>query len=359
MELAEYMNDSIGNIFKEAVLSSRFNAKELRFLSKAAKSQKQAAQKRIKSEACGATVPPFLIASVATKCNLHCAGCYARANHACTDKTSKDEMLPERWGQLFMEARDLGVSFIILAGGEPLTRPDVLDAAAGIPEIIYPVFTNGTLFSTDMLNRFDRCRNIIPVLSIEGGHTQTDSRRGKGVFNTVKKAMEDMGRRGIFYGVSVTVTKDNLAAVTDSGFISGLKSIGCRLVFFVEYVPADGNTKPALDEQDRKAMEKRLEGLKTSCQGIILLSFPGDEKALGGCLAAGRGFFHINAAGNAEPCPFSPYSDTSLKTGSLKDALNSALFRKIRESNLESQEHVGGCVLFAKKEEVEGMLRQK
>lgn len=359
MELTEYMNNAIGNIFTDAVFSSRFNAKELRFLSKAAKSQKQAAQKRIKSEACGTAVPPFLIASAATKCNLHCAGCYARANHACADETSKNEMLSERWGQLFTEARDLGVSFIILAGGEPLTRPDVLDAAAGTPEIIYPVFTNGTLFNTDMLERFDRYRNLVPVLSIEGGQTQTDSRRGKGVFSLVKKAMGNMDSRGIFYGVSVTVTKDNLASVTDSGFVSGLKKIGCRLVFFVEYVPADGNTKPALDEQDRKAMEERLDGLKASCPGIILLSFPGDEKALGGCLAAGRGFFHINAAGNAEPCPFSPYSDTSLKTGSLKDALNSALFRKIRKSNLESQEHVGGCVLFSKKEEVESMLAGK
>ena len=56
---------------------------------------------------------------------------------------------------------------------------------------------------------------------------------------------------------------------------------------------------------------------------IIFLSFPGDEKALGGCLASGRGFFHIGSDGSAEPCPLSPFSDSNVAEMGVREALKS------------------------------------
>ena len=356
MELTPYMNEAIGRIVKDAILSSRRNTKELRFLTQAAKMQRAAAQKRLQADAAGNPVPPFLIASVATRCNLHCAGCYARANHTCMDEAAKAELSAARWGELFGEAEALGVSFALLAGGEPLARPDVLDKAAA-SGLLCPVFTNGTLLTPEMLARFDRNRNLIPIVSLEGDRNQTDLRRGLGVFDAVRRATEEMNRLGLFFGVSVTVTKENLKTVTDDAFISSLRENGCRLLFFVEYVPIDGNMELAPGEAERLLLEKRLIELRGNFQGILFLSFPGDEKALGGCLAAGRGFFHINAFGDVEPCPFSPYSDVNLRTGSLRDALSSALFRQIRESGLDAQEHIGGCALFARRVEVAGLLQ--
>lgn len=356
MELTEYMNNSVVHMFQDAIRSSQFNLKELRFLNRAAKIQKTAAEKRLQADALGTSVPPFLIASIATKCNLHCVGCYARANHTCMDEISRNEMSSERWGEIFREARTLGVSFVLLAGGEPLERVDVLNEAAKTPELIFPVFTNGTLFTPAMLDQFDRYRNLIPVISLEGNRQQTDDRRGEGVFGTIQQTMKDMTGRGMFFGVSITVTKGNMDTVTDDSFISSLREIGCRLVFLVEYVPADGNIKPALDEKDREVLDIRQNGLKAHYPEMIILSFPGDEKRTSGCLAAGRGFFHINAFGGAEPCPFSPYSDINLKNSNLRDALDSELFRKIRESHFNEQDHVGGCTLFSRKAEIESML---
>lgn len=358
MNLTKYLNDSIDQIFREAVRASLTSAAERKFLLQAAGVQKQAAEKRSRSEREGVHIPPFLIASIATQCNLHCAGCYARANHACGDHADDAELTASRWGELFSEAKDLGVSFILLAGGEPLVRPDVLDAAAGAHGMIFPVFTNGTLLAGSMLDRFDRNRNLIPVVSVEGGQSQTDLRRGTGTYNLAARAMTEMGSRGIFYGASVTVTKENLDAVSSPEFIDGLSKSGCRLVFFIEYVPADGNVEPAPGEAERLLLAERQKALRTQFRNIIFLSFPGDEKQLGGCLASGRGFFHINAFGGAEPCPFSPYSDTSLRTGSLRNALGSGLFRKIRESGMEEGNHTGGCVLFEKRTEVEAFLHR-
>jgi MoaA/NifB/PqqE/SkfB family radical SAM enzyme len=89
---------------------------------------------------------------------------------------------------------------------------------------------------------------------------------------------------------------------------------------------------------------------------MVFISFPGDEKSSGGCLAAGRGFFHINASGGAEPCPFSPYSDISVRTKGIRKSLQSTLFCKLKSEEILLADHVGGCVLFEQKNQVEEIL---
>ena len=99
-----------------------------------------------------------------------------------------------------------------------------------------------------------------------------------------------------------------------------------------------------------------MDDLREVFPDTILLSFPGDERADGGCMAAGRGFFHINSHGGAEPCPFSPYSDVNVREQGLREAMHSRLFRELRDGDFLDDDHVGGCVLFEKREQVEAML---
>lgn len=89
---------------------------------------------------------------------------------------------------------------------------------------------------------------------------------------------------------------------------------------------------------------------------ILFLSFPGDEEELGGCLAAGRGFFHINPYGAAEVCPFSPYSDCDLLSNSLLQVLQSSFFQRLKAQELVGGEHKGGCALFEQQEKVKAAL---
>ena len=91
---------------------------------------------------------------------------------------------------------------------------------------------------------------------------------------------------------------------------------------------------------------------------MVYIAFPGDEKDSGGCVAAGRGFFHINSHGGAEPCPFSPYSDINVRDSSLREAMNSGLFLALRENGHLLEDHVGGCVLYEKRELVEKLLKE-
>jgi MoaA/NifB/PqqE/SkfB family radical SAM enzyme len=161
----------------------------------------------------------------------------------------------------------------------------------------------------------------------------------------------------LFYGTSLTVTTENMQSITSPEYMEHLQQYGCKIVFFVEYVPAEANTTYlALDAGQIIEFESRLENLRSTHKGILFLSFPGDEKAAGGCLAAGRGFLHINPEGKAEACPFSPYSDRNITDSGLKEALKSPFFAKLRESGLVGGEHTGGCTLFEHNEEVQNLL---
>ena len=104
-----------------------------------------------------------------------------------------------------------------------------------------------------------------------------------------------------------------------------------------------------------KNIEKAMEDLRRKYAEAVLLSFPGDELAMGGCMAAGREFFHINSHGGAEPCPFSPYSDVNIRDTSLRAAIASPLFRRLQNEGVLSGEHVGGCVLYERRDRVAAM----
>jgi MoaA/NifB/PqqE/SkfB family radical SAM enzyme len=213
--------------------------------------------------------------------------------------------------------------------------------------------------SAKYMELLDKCRNLVPVISIEGGREKTDSRRGEGVYDKIISVMDEFNSRGLIYGVSVTVTKENLSQVFSDDFLDLMRSRGCKAVFYIEFVPVtDEASDLAPDDDDRDFMMGRIAELRSSRQDMVYISFPGDEKSSGGCLAAGRGFFHINSHGGAEPCPFSPYSDINVRDTSLREALQSRLFTELRDGGILAGDHIGGCVLHAKKDQVEALLRQ-
>ena len=146
--------------------------------------------------------------------------------------------------------------------------------------------------------------------------------------------------------------------MTDDRFIQKMQRQGCRVVFFVDYVATSDEDRTLEPEDEHRAyMKEKMELFRNDYPEMIFISFPGDEKASGGCLAAGRGFFHVNAYGGAEPCPFSPYSDTNVKDTPLVSIAESKLFRALHESGLLIENHPGGCVLAEKDAQVRALMK--
>ena len=356
-DLQEYLSRGVERVVADVLRATLKDPKESLFMAKFAAASRAASKKRREAEDAGEHIPPFLIASITSKCNLHCAGCYSRCSHATVDTEPVAQLTAADWLRVFDEADSLGVSFILLAGGEPMLRRDVIEAAGGKSGVLFPIFTNGTFFDERYFAFFDRCRNLIPIISIEGEREVTDARRGRGMFDRLIANMDELHRRGIIFGASVTVTARNIRQVTSEAFLEKLTARGCKAVIYVEYVPVTEESKElAPGDDEREYLRREIAGLRRESPEMVYLSFPGDEKSSGGCVAAGRGFFHINSHGGAEPCPFSPYSDINVRNTSLREALRSPLFTALRQGGVLREDHAGGCVLYEKRALVEQLL---
>jgi MoaA/NifB/PqqE/SkfB family radical SAM enzyme len=306
--------------------------------------QKSAVRVRQQHEREGLLVPPVMITSITSRCNLTCAGCYMHGRGAQQDA----EMSPATLASLVDQAADLGISVIVIAGGEPLVRQDeIFRLARAHPAILFPLFTNGLLIDEAMAEAMAACRNIVPVLSFEGFREETDARRGSGVYDRLIRTCARLRSRHIFFGCSVTTTRENFDRVTGEEFIRGMLETGARVFTFVEYVPmAPGTENLTLTPEQKAILNVVLQGFGQKYPALFI-GFPGDEDAYGGCLAAGRGFVHVSPSGDLEPCPAAPYSDANLGQVPLKEALRSRLLARVREEHGLLTEKSGGCALRA------------
>jgi len=356
-ELTQYLNKSIERLLSSVVKETFSNPRETAFLLSQIHTQRQQAKLREIQEKDGKHVPAFLISSITQRCNLHCAGCYSRGRGMCIDFPVPEQLSAEIWNRVFTEAETLGISFCILAGGEPLLRKDVLLVAADHKKIIFPVFTNGTIFQEELFTLFDTARNLPPILSLEGNETETNLRRGEGTYQKLMNFMHELNRRKIIFGVSITITSDNYQTILSDEYLVNLEEYGAKVVFLIAYSATAKETKYLeLSTNQIKSMQDMVSSARKKHPNLWFLSFPGDEEFMGGCLAAGRGFFHISPTGSAEPCPFSPYSDRNIKDVSLEEAISSPLFRRLNLSKLVGGDHDGGCALLEHEDEVKNLL---
>jgi MoaA/NifB/PqqE/SkfB family radical SAM enzyme len=341
--------------FRKAAQIALKTPAQLPFFTKALLNQSRAVSLRKKLSKQGVQVPPLLIISITNRCNLNCRGCYSKVLHNDTVQEFSDS----RFQEILTEAVELGISTILLAGGEPLVRRDILDVAALFPQIIFPIFTNAMLLDAEYIQFFKKHPHLIPVVSLEGREVQTDERRGDGVYANFQKVCKELKEKKLFWGISLTLTSETNKLLLSQEFLKEYLELGCRLFFFVEYVPIDPNSKHLVLTPLQKArVQPTVDMLMEKLPGLFI-AFPGDEDQYGGCLAAGRGFMHINPSGMVEPCPFAPFSDVDIRFSSLREALDSKLMAKIRAKHHLLKETEGGCALWANREEVIGVVDGK
>jgi MoaA/NifB/PqqE/SkfB family radical SAM enzyme len=353
-EYSEVFNGQLRALFSSALRLTLRNPRLAAHFYRTARWQDRAARRRRAWLERGLEVPPVIVVSVTNRCNLRCTGCYAHALRG----GAAQEMDAAQLRRLLAEARELGIAIALLAGGEPLLRPDLAEVAAEFRDVVFPIFTNGLLIDEAWIARFRRQRNLIPVVSLDGLAVETDGRRGEGVYAQLERTIARMAGRGIFLGTSLTVTRSSFDTMVDERFVRDLIAAGCRIFFFVEYVPIGPQPEDLLLTAEQRArLIQKLDEFRSTLPGLFV-GFPGDEEQYGGCLAAGRGFVHINAGGDVEPCPFAPYSDVSLKNASLRDALSSTFLADIRRNHEQLSETRGGCALWENRAWVQALLEQ-
>jgi len=320
-----------------------------------ARMQRRAAEIRKKREKQGLIVPPVMIVSITRRCNLSCRGCYMHEQR----NVPVPDMSPDLLRTVVSDAVELGVSVVVIAGGEPLLRKDeIFSLASSFPPVLFPLFTNGLMIDEGCAAELVARKNIVPLISCEGFQAETDSRRGAGMYHNVLSSCTILKKNKVFFGCSLTVSRVNLDLVTDEQFITAMMEAGARVFTFVEYVPIHPGTENlVLTHDQQQQLQIRLLALEKEFPALFI-GFPGDEKRFGGCLAAGRGFIHISASGDVEPCPAAPFSDANLATIPLQEALQSRFLDEIRNHHDKLTETNGGCALWTNREWVQHLIME-
>ncbi|MFX1429537.1 MAG: radical SAM/SPASM domain-containing protein [Promethearchaeota archaeon] len=305
----------------------------------------------------GFKVPPFLILSITSNCNLKCAGCYAAATGTLCNQTTRKTLDLEQWTKIISEARELGVFAFIIAGGEPFLMPNLLKICEEFKDRLFLIFTNGTILKDQDIDKLKQLRNTVIMVSIEGNQDLTDKRRGLGVYEKAINTIKELDSEGVITGISVTINRKNVKFWMDSINIDDLISKGIRLTFFLEYIPVDNDTELMLTYEESKKFREIVLNYRETKE-IFLIHSPGDEEYMGGCVSAGRGFAHVTPLGDLTPCPVSNIATHNLTKSSLREGLNSQLFKIIRESEHLLETNGSPCALFSHPEEINSLVKK-
>ena len=348
------LNKDILVLAKHYLKLHGFNMSLLPSLWNLYRNQREALKKRKDWQQKGVHVPPFMIFSVTNSCNLNCVGCYQKAQ----GREKQQEISSDKMTSILEECRELGISIILISGGEPLMRKDLLPTLKKFPDIVFALFTNGMLLTDELISDIHKSRHIIPILSIEGYEKETDMRRGKGVYSKLRDAASRLHGHKVSFGISLTVNRNNFDVITTDSFIQSYIDLGCKIFFYVEYVPISEATEELSVTQEQRERLAEIDAGFRKKFSAVLFSFPGGEEEYGGCLAAGRGFIHVSASGKVEPCPFAPYSDKDLEHESLEASLSSKFMKAIRDNHDVLEDTRGGCSLWVKRDLVKKLLDQ-
>ncbi|MFA7203961.1 MAG: radical SAM protein, partial [Candidatus Caldatribacteriota bacterium] len=271
-----------------------------------------------------------------------CTGCWA-------GKYKKSDSLDiDTIDRIIKEAKELGIYFIVLSGGEPTVYPDLFEIFRRHPDVGFMMYTNGTLIDDEMADKMLEAGNISPAISLEGFRESTDARRGEGTYDKIMTAMDRLHNRGIIFGISVTVTRQNADELfaTDN-FIDHMIDKGAIYGWSFHYIPIGKDTEleMMITPEQRAQLAYRVPEIRRK-KPFFLADFWNDGTFTGGCIAGGRRYFHINAKGDVEPCAFVHFAVDNIKEKSLKEVLQNPLFRSYQKRQPFSKNMLAPCPII-------------
>ena len=226
----------------------------------------------------------------------------------------------------------------------------------------FSIYTNSTLIDDEFCQEVVRLGNITFQLSIEGTPETNDARRGDGHYDAVMKAMDLFKKYGIIFGTSICYTRYNIEAVTSDEFLKMITEKGARFGFYFHYMPVGNNAVTDLmpTVEQRKYMIQRIRYIRSAESDIEFfpMDFQNDGEYVGGCIAGGRNYFHINSAGDAEPCVFIHYSNANIHDMSILEILQSPLFMAYHEGQPFNKNHLRPCPMLENPELLQEMVHR-
>lgn len=267
-------------------------------------------------------IPWAILMDPTSACNLHCVGCWA------AEYGNKLNLTYEELDSVIRQGKELGIYMYLYTGGEPMVRKaDLIRLCETHKDCVFSAFTNGTLIDEAFAKEMLRIRNFIPAISLEGFEEATDSRRGKGTYQKVMRAMEILREYKLPYGISSCYTGVNYESITSEEYFDKLIEMGAYFIWFFHYMPVGNGAAPELlpTPEQRELVYRRIRKYRAT-KPLFAIDFQNDAEYTDGCIAGGKRYLHINANGDVEPCAFIHYSDSNIREKTLLESLQSPLF---------------------------------
>ncbi|MBR4091236.1 MAG: radical SAM protein, partial [Mogibacterium sp.] len=273
-------------------------------------------------------IPWAILFDPTSACNKHCIGCWA-AEYGNQLNLSYEEM-----SSIVSQGKALGTFMYLFTGGEPLVRKkDIIRLCEEHSDCVFSAFTNGSLiddaFAEDML----RVKNFVPAISIEGFEEATDSRRGKGTYQETIRAMNILREHKLPFGISCCYTSANADVIGSEEYFDAMIDMGALFAWIFTYMPVGKKAVSDLmvTAEQREFMYHQVREFRKT-KPLFTVDFWNDGEFVGGCIAGGRSYCHINANGDIEPCAFIHYSDSNIREKTLLEAYQSPLFMGYRHN---------------------------
>ncbi len=297
-------------------------------------------------------IPWAILLDPTSACNLHCTGCWA------AEYGNKLNLTYDEIDDIIRQGKDMGVYFYIYTGGEPMVRKaDLIRLCEKHDDCVFLAFTNGTLIDEAFADEMLRVKNFVPAISLEGFEDATDGRRGQGVYQKARAAMDLLHRKKLLYGISSCYTSANYDSITSEAYYDSLIDMGAYFIWYFHYMPVGNDASPELlpTPEQRQIVYRRIRDYR-SRKPLFAMDFQNDAEFVGGCIAGGRRYLHINANGDADPCVFIHYSDGNIRDKSLLDILQGPLFKAYHDCQPFNENMLRPCPMLENPQMLRAMV---
>ncbi len=300
----------------------------------------------------GCNIPWAILLDPTSACNLHCTGCWA------AEYGNKLNLTVEEIDSIIRQGKELGIYMYIYTGGEPLVRKkDLIALCKKHHDCQFLSFTNATLIDEEFAEEMLQVKNFIPAISVEGFELATDGRRGNGTYQKVVKAMDILKKKHLPFGISCCYTSQNLDSISSFEFADQMIKWGAKFVWYFHYMPVGNDAVPELlpTKEQREFMYYRIREIRNT-KPIFAMDFQNDGEYVGGCIAGGRRYCHINANGDVDPCVFIHYSDSNIREKTLLECFQSPLFMEYHNGQPFNKNHLRPCPMLENPELLRAMV---
>ena len=290
----------------------------------------------------GCSAPWAIVMDPTTACNMKCTGCWA-ADYGRSLNLGYDLM-----DRIITEGKEIGCYWYLYTGGEPLVKKDeIIRLCKKHSDCIFVAFTNATLIDEEFVKEVKEVGNLSFSISVEGTEESTDMRRGKGAYQKVMEAMDLLKENKILFGFSTCATSMNAEYIMSEEYFDKMIEKGCKYGWFFNYMPVGCGAQTDLltTPKQREDMYYKI-GEYRKTKPIFTIDFWNDGRFVGGCIAGGKHYMHINANGDVEPCVFVHYSNANIKDMPLIETLKQPIFKEYQSNQPFSDNLLRPCPLL-------------